>query len=112
MQQFNVYKNSKTGKYIAIKKGIIWPAFFFTWIWALLKRCYLSVIVIFIAVIIFFIVNIPPLAMFFYIIVHIIMGIRGEEIQRRSLLRRNYNWISLVEAKNKNEAEKSLSTEC
>jgi len=37
MKQFDVYKNS-AGEYQAVKHGYCWPAFFFTWIWALASK--------------------------------------------------------------------------
>ena len=37
MKQFDVLK-SPEGEYQAVKQGYCWPAFFFTWIWALLSK--------------------------------------------------------------------------
>ena len=37
MHKYNVYKHPIIG-YEAIKQGFSWPGFFFTWIWAFVKK--------------------------------------------------------------------------
>lgn len=37
MRTFDVYRHASDG-HEAVKQGFSWPAFFFTWIWALLKK--------------------------------------------------------------------------
>jgi hypothetical protein len=44
--QYNIYEKPD-GDYEAIKIGFSWPAFFFTWIWAVVKEMWLPAILIF-----------------------------------------------------------------
>lgn len=40
MKQYKIYRNDE-GEIEAVKRGWSWPAFFFTWMWALFKRLWL-----------------------------------------------------------------------
>jgi hypothetical protein len=58
MAEYNIYKNP-SGSTVAVKKGWSWPAFLFTWIWALLKGLHKPAIIIIIFLIGAFILSQP-----------------------------------------------------
>lgn len=47
MKIFNIYENEVTKEVIAVKNGFNWLAFFFTWIYALIKKWYVVAGVLF-----------------------------------------------------------------
>lgn len=44
MKTYEIFENPKTGEYKAVKLGWSWPAFFFTFIWALYNKLWTVVV--------------------------------------------------------------------
>lgn len=40
MKEFYIFQHGNSDQFVAVKKGLSWPAFFFSWIWAFSKRLY------------------------------------------------------------------------
>ena len=102
--EFKAYKHSVFG-YEVIKQGFSWPGFFFTWIWAFIKKLWVVGIVLLIVAftansiaiilsgqnIIFslfgFIVTLIPM---------LVAGARGNKWREKSMLQRGFEYIGTV----------------
>ena len=110
MKKYKVFEHP-IGKIEPVKQGWSWPAFFFNWVWALIKRmwviavtfCLLSLFMeIFIdesefviGKIVIFIVSIAILFIF---------GLNGNDWREKKLLSRGFDFKKTVEALNRDQA--------
>lgn len=105
MKTFDVYSRSNKG-YEAVKKGFSWPAFFFNWIWALIKGLWmiaLGFIGVYILLgILYELSNQNPIleifSNIFLSILVIMFGVKGNDQYRNNLLKRGFNKIGTVNA--------------
>jgi len=104
LKYYNVYEHSGLGAVKAIKEGLSWPAFFFTWIWALYKKCYLCAVVIIMMMIVLAALHIPSFLVLAIVFIHCFMMVRAEEMQIKASKVMGYQWRARVAASNVREA--------
>ncbi len=81
----------------AVKKGWSWPAFFFTWIWAFVKRLWLiGVIVLLFGILAS---SIPEAWLVGELLISIVMGAKGNELRVKRLQETGYEKVATVEAR-------------
>ncbi|WP_355662430.1 DUF2628 domain-containing protein [Halomonas salifodinae] len=113
MKQFDIYEHPVYGVR-AVKRGISWPAFFFCWIWAMVKKMWvvgfslLGLLVLFVSIeeFFFYYANMGgvyfmwamQLALFLY------AGAKGNDWRRGYLRKRGFQYITSVEAANQDAA--------
>lgn len=118
MKTFDVYKHPTQG-YQAVKQGFGWPAFFFTVIWAFVKKmwglgfAFLGVIFLLVIVETVFeqegsqggalVMLLAQLA--FYIVV----GVKGNDWRRGNLVKRGFEKLNTVEAETPDAAIGSVA---
>ena len=78
MKQYAVFQHPTSG-YEAVKNGWSWPAFFFTWIWAFVKRLWLVGLIVFLFGILAS--SIPEAWLVGELIISIVMGVKGNELR-------------------------------
>ena len=127
MKQYNIYANPQ-GNYEAVKKGWSWPAFFFIFLWAMVKKMWGIGVGVLIALIVViwissYIENVSvgeSLCFNASLIAGIILAIKGNKWRGSRLLKRGYEYNEIVTAatnegaislyiKEKSEGEKPLS---
>ena len=107
MKQFKIYVNPQ-GYYEAVKQGWSWPAFFFSFIWAMVKKMWGLGVSVFIGFFVFgFIVGVSEsgaggdaLINIVSIIANIIFGINGNKWRENNLSKRGYEYKDTVTAAN------------
>lgn len=107
MKQYKIYVNPQ-GNYEALKQGWSWPAFFFSWFWAMVKKMWGIGIGVLIGALVFgLIVGLSGageggwgLVNIVAIIVYIIFGKKGNKWRENNLLTRGYEWRETVTAAN------------
>ena len=107
MKEYKIYANPQSN-YEAVKQGWSWPAFFFSFIWAMVKRMWGIGAGIFIGVFVFgFIVGASgagpggdALINLVSIIINIIFGINGNKWRETNLPARGYELKDTVSAAN------------
>lgn len=104
--EFKVYKHKELG-YEAIKQGFSWPGFFFTWIWALVKKLWVHGLVLFVIVPALNTVGFTLLegnslgiilGLIFIFLPSFIVGMKGNYWREESMSQRGYEFIASVEA--------------
>jgi len=95
MKHYDVYQGCE-----AVKRGFSWPAFFFSWIWAISRRLWLQAIVIFVALLGMWVIStmlreqgstLPAhLANLASIGVFVVAGVYGNRWRSAELARRGY----------------------
>ena len=108
MKQYKVFKHP-AGTSEAVKQGWSWPAFFFSFIWAMVKKQWALGVGVFIGAIVFgFIVGIvggsDAIINIFSIILNIVFGINGNSWREKNLISRGYELVDTVTAANKDGA--------
>jgi hypothetical protein len=117
MKTFVVYKHPTLG-YEAVKKGFSWPAFFFTWIWAISKYLWgpaLAFIGINFVVLPITLASAPEgvAALFLFLLfigIDIWFGLEGNEWRISNLKKSEYEYIQTVESSDPDEAIASVAT--
>lgn len=104
MNDYKIFKSS-SGSYEAVKQGWSWPAFFFDILWALIKQLWGVAAIIFAITFIIVILLTPSLqglpdeqiihimnniSFIIGMPLRIILGIFGNRLREKSLLKRNY----------------------
>ncbi|MBD3895339.1 DUF2628 domain-containing protein [Halomonas sp. ML-15] len=117
MKTFDVYEHSVHGAR-AVKQGINWPAFFFCWIWAMVKKMWaigfflLGLLVVFVAIEEFFLyyANIGGVYLMWamQLAVFLYAGAKGNDWRRGHLRKRGFQYIGSVEAANQDAAVTSV----
>ena len=108
MKQYKIFKHP-SGSSEAVKQGWSWPAFFFSFIWAMVKKQWALGVGVFIGAIVFgFIVGIAggsdAIINIFSIILNIVFGINGNSWREKNLISRGYELVDTVTAANKDGA--------
>ena len=78
MKQFAILQHPALG-YEVVKLGWSWPAFFFTWIWAFLKRLWLVGVIVLLAGLA--LSSLPEIWLVGELIISIVMGVKGNELR-------------------------------
>lgn len=110
MYQYKIFKHP-SGSTEAVKQGWLWPAFFFTWIWALFKKMWLlgaGVFIVFLVIDFIIISNlgIPKgyggmvIMFIIYIIPGVIFGVNGSSWREKDLSSRGFEHGDTVTATN------------
>jgi hypothetical protein len=113
MKTFDVYKNSDNS-YQAVKKGFGWPAFFFTWIWALVKKMWIEGILLLVVAIIINsldrILNLNQtfggvgISLLLTLVFCFVVGLNGNKWKRNNLIKSGYEKIDTVAASSRDSA--------
>ena len=96
MKKYKIFVNPQ-GSYESVKQGWSWPAFFFTGVWAIVKKMWWPVACVLIAVFILF-TFIAALADVVTIVISIIFGIYGNKWRENNLSTRGYDYKETVTA--------------
>lgn len=105
MKQYKIYSNPQ-GSYVAVKQGWSWPAFFFSWIWAMVKKMWgIGVGVLIAFFVVGFIMGVSgeggaDLLNLAAIVMNIIFGINGNKWRENNLPTRGYEYKETVSAAN------------
>jgi len=107
MKQYKVYVNPQ-GSHEAVKQGWSWPAFFFSFIWAMIKKMWgLGVGILVAFVVLGFIIGASgagkggdALINIAAIIANIIFGVNGNKWRENNLPTRGYEYKETVTAEN------------
>jgi len=111
MKQYKIFANPQREDE-AVKQGWSWPAFFFSWIWALVKKRWGLGIGVFVGFLLLgFIIGASgagsggqALINIAALITSIIFGSNGNKWRESNLLTRGYEYIETVTATNPEEA--------
>ena len=96
MKQFSILQHPALGLE-AVKNGWSWPAFFFTWIWAFVKRLWLIGVIVFLFGILAS--SIPEAWLVGELIISIVMGVKGNELRVKRFLESGYEQVATVQAR-------------
>ena len=109
MKQFKIYSNPQ-GSYEAVKQGWSWPAFFFSCIWALVKKMWVLGVGVFALLFLLGVIAgvvgeddeeaIITIADVAGLIVSIVFGVSGNSWRERNLESRGYDCQGAVNASN------------
>ncbi len=105
MRQFKIYTNPQ-GSYEAVKQGWSWPAFFFVFIWAVIKKMWALGVGFFAGylalglIIDIFVGNEATdlVITIVSIIIHIIFGHMGNDWRENNLIKRGYKYKGTLDA--------------
>ena len=125
MKNYNIYKHSD-GKIEAVKQGWSWPAFFFSWIWALIKQLWMVAGLILAYAIISSIIikSVTPsydhyeysgedlsqafllqnISLLIQLGIAIFLGVKGNTLREANLIKRGYECIGNINAVNPDSA--------
>ena len=101
MKQFSILQHPALGLE-AVKNGWSWPAFFFTWIWAFVKKLWLIGVIVFLFGILAS--SIPEAWLVGELIISIVMGAKGNELRVKRLRDLGYEQVATVGARTPDEA--------
>ena len=96
MKQFAILQHPALGYEVA-KIGWSWPAFFFTWIWAFLKRLWLVGVIVLLAGLA--LSSLPEIWLVGELIISIVMGVKGNELRVNRLRDSGYEQVASVAAR-------------
>ena len=107
MKQYKIYVNPQ-GDYEAVKIGWSWPAFFFSWIWAMIKKMWGIGVGVLVGLLVFgFVIGASgageggrALIDIVGIIVSIVFGVNGNKWRENNLSTRGYEFKETVTAAN------------
>lgn len=111
MKQYKVFEHP-SGKIEAVKQGWSWPAFLFSFVWAMVKKMWSIGIGLFILSLIFISMVGKQADLLFHaisVIVSVIFGIYGNSWREKNLESRGYKVKGTVTAANPGEAEAKVS---
>lgn len=119
MTTFTVYKHPVFG-YEVVKDGFSWPAFFFGWIWALVKRLWVTgvLLLVFVQPLIAFGVwalgtsdQGPFIGLVIVIAIPTVIGFFGNSWRRSSLQKRGFTRLRQIQAPSADSALATLASE-
>ena len=111
MKQYKIFEHS-SGATEAVKQGWSWPAFLFSFVWAMVKKMWAIGIGLFILSLIFISMvgtKADLLINGISVVVSVIFGIYGNNWREKNLESRGYKMKGTVEAANPGEAEAIFS---
>ena len=96
MKKFSILQHATLGHEV-VKNGWSWPAFFFTWIWAFVKKLWLIGVIVFLFGILAS--SIPEAWLLGELLISVVMGAKGNELRAKRLLDSGYEQVATVEAR-------------
>ncbi len=96
MKQFAILQHPALGHEV-VKNGWSWPAFFFTWLWALAKRLWIVGVIILLAGMA--LSSVPEIWLVGEVIISIVMGVNGNKLRVNRLRDSGYEQVATVAAK-------------
>ena len=96
MKKYAVFQHPTAG-YEVVKNGWSWPAFFFTWIWALVKKLWLIGVIVFLFGILAS--SIPEAWLIGEVLISVVMGVKGNELRVKRLRDTGFEEVATVEAR-------------
>lgn len=105
MKQFKIYVNPQ-GYYEAVKQGWSWPAFFFIWLWAVVKKMWSLGVGVFVAYLVKSLIIFRlskegrELVNILDFLVHLIFGAGGNKWRENNLLKRGFEHKDTVNSAN------------
>lgn len=109
MKTYKIFE--KGGQKVAIKQGWSWPAFFFQWIWAFIKKLMLPGFVClgigFACAVIGMVTGVKNLINPCTLIMGVVFGLKGNKWREGQLVKSGYSDMGTVQAKNPAEAVSS-----
>ncbi|MBT5097170.1 MAG: DUF2628 domain-containing protein [Cryomorphaceae bacterium] len=113
MKRYKIYK-SPLGMIEAVKTGWSWPGFFFTLIWLLVKKLYVTAGMVFLIAIIIGFVEFETggtvLSSFYNLSIGLIVGLKGNQWRIKNLVSRGFIFKTTVSAKTPEGALASYTT--
>ncbi|MGV7235751.1 MAG: DUF2628 domain-containing protein [Nitrosomonadaceae bacterium] len=120
MNKYNAYKHPVYG-WMVVKQGFSWPGFFFTWIWAFVKKLWMDGIFLLLIIIIFNTVvfaiiqsasmkddagNLIGVLIVYALLItpHLITGFFGNSWRRKSYSKRGFAAHAPVDARSADDA--------
>ena len=119
MKHYKIFEN-EVGRREAVKQGWSWPAFFFVFIWAFVKRLYVAGAIVLGGVIVVMLLSwkadelftmgdksarsLDQLCESARWIIMVLLGVNGNELRERNLLQRGYILRGVVAALSPSEA--------
>jgi len=112
MMEYKVFEHPN-GKIEVVKQGWLWPAFFFTLIWTLVKRLWIWAVIIFGVMFILRIIcvfaggtteAINGLQVIANLIIMVVFGVNGYKLRESNLLSRGFEFKTTVTASNQDGA--------
>ena len=113
IKNFNLYKHPKLG-IRAVKTGFCWPAFFFTYIWALFfsRLQYVAAFSFFVPLILWILVDIffPANVFVAYvgfliaIAINFLLGYKGNSWREKDIIRQGFDFIGVGQFENMDKA--------
>ena len=108
MNKYNAYKHPVYG-WVVVKQGFSWPGFFFTWIWAFVKRLWIhgTILLIITIVISSFAFDVTKSALIeatLLVLPGLITGFFGNPWRRKSYAKRGFRSSYPVDARSADDA--------
>ena len=101
MKKYKIYK-SPLGMIEAVKTGWSWPGFFFTVIWLLVKKLYLTAGMVFLIAIVVGFVELETggtvFSSFFSVSIGLIVGLKGNQWRVKNFISRGFIFKTTVSA--------------
>ena len=102
MKRYKIYK-SPLGMIEAVKKGWSWPGFFFSLIWLLVKKIYVTAGIIWFIAIVIVLIEVETggtvLSTFYNLSIGVIVGLGGNQWRIKNLVSRGFIFKTTVRAK-------------
>ena len=96
MKQFAILQHPALGHEV-VKNGWSWPAFFFTSLWALVKRLWIVGVIILLAGMA--LSSLPEIWLVGEVIISIVMGVNGNKLRVNRLRDSGYEQVAIVAAR-------------
>jgi hypothetical protein len=96
-----------TDRFVFVKEGFCWPAFFITSVWLLARRLWLVFIlyVVASAAILMLAMEVAPVAWLVIMLFGYLVGLEANNLRRWTLERRGYRFLGVAEGARRDEAE-------
>jgi len=113
MRNFAIYHHPHRG-YEAVKQGFSWPGFWFTWIWAFVKKLPVLGVVLLVGLVLLRVLMETREPVYVWlgaiatIVIAVTVGIKGNEWRENSLLGRGYQLMDTLPADNPDVAINKL----
>lgn len=111
MKQYKIFRHQAVVNE-AVKQGWSWPAFFFGFIWAMVKKQWILGFGVLLGLLLLSFISAPPggseggyaAVGFFSFIIGIILGVNGNKLRERNLVSRGYEHVGTMTATSPEDA--------